>query len=494
MLRYGLLLGLLVSAAVLAEGAQGDLSVTIYNNNLALIQDVRQASLAKGVSRQEFPDVSAAIRPETVTLTGQGFGIVEQNFDYDLLSPSALMEKAVGQTVTLLRTNPATGAETRERAKVLAVNGGVVIQIGERIEVLRDDGLPVRVIFDSIPPNLRARPTLSVTVEAAAAGARPLTLSYLSTGLGWQADYVALFDEKAGKINMQGWITLTNSTGTTFTDAATLLVAGAVGQVQQPGSYEYERDYQRRNSGVVTQAGTQSANREQAGDFYVYPIQGRTTIANAQTKQVSFLDVSGVSATKGYEYRNGWQQSQNEAQSAKSVLKFSSDKKGGVGDALPAGTVRVYMKDSRSQSQFIGESGIPHTPAGSSLSLTTGEAFDVKVLPTVAERKVIRSNEWEATERLRIVATNGKTSTATVERQKEFYRTKMRYVVSNAKSVPVTVDVFQSGLQRYWYRNDTRLIEESLKGEQHTPDERYWSVTVPANGEAIVTATFDTRW
>src|SRR6185436_15155495 len=148
-----------------SQTAQGDIAVTIYNNNRALIEDKRQLDLPAGRSRQEFRDVSAQIEPATVTLNGRGIGIVEQNFDFDLLSPAALMQKAVGQTVTLVRTNPATGAETRERAHILAANGGVVLQIGPRIEVLRDDGLPVRVIFDRVPENLRARPTLSVTVE-----------------------------------------------------------------------------------------------------------------------------------------------------------------------------------------------------------------------------------------------------------------------------------------------------------------------------------------
>src|SRR5438309_234 len=148
------------------QTAQGDVAVTIYNNDLALVQDTRQLALPAGRSRQEFPDVSAQIRAETVGLSGRGIGIVEQNFDYDLLSPAALMQKSVGTTLTLVRVNPATGAETRERAKVLAVNGGAVLQVGDHIEVLRDDGLPVRVIFDSVPPNLRARPTLSVTLES----------------------------------------------------------------------------------------------------------------------------------------------------------------------------------------------------------------------------------------------------------------------------------------------------------------------------------------
>lgn len=471
------------------QTAQGDVSVTIYNNNLALVQDVRQVTLGQGRSRQEFADVSAQIRPETVTLGGDGFGIVEQNFDYDLLSPSALMTKAVGQTVTLLRTNPATGAETRERATVLAANGGVVLKIGDRIEILRDDGLPVRVIFDSIPPNLRARPTLSVTVDAERAGARPLTLSYLTPGMSWAADYVALFDEKAGKIDVQGWITLNNSTGTTFTNTKTLLVAGNVAQVQQGPRYAPRPQRPRGNM-----PGTETGNREQLGDFYIYPIEGRTTIANAQTKQVSFLDASGVPARKGYEFTNPWLGTQGEAQSAASVLRFSSARAEGIGDALPAGTVRVYMRDARGQAQFIGESGIPHTPGGSSLALRTGDAFDVKVQPVVVKRDAITSGEWETYSRWKITYPDGKIAEGSAESPKTYYRTQMRYIVTNAKPVPVTVDVIQGGLGQWWWWRDLRVPEESIKGIQDNADQRRWEVPVPANGRTELTVTFLTPW
>lgn len=498
MKRLGLTLGLGILAtpviviAQTAPTAQGDVAVTIYNNNLALVQDVRQVTLNQGKSRQDFPDVSAQIRPETVTLSGEGFGIVEQNFDYDLLSPSALMTKAVGQTITLLRTNPATGAETRERATVLAANGGVVLKIGDRIEILRDDGLPVRVIFDSIPPNLRARPTLSVTVDAERGGSRPLTLSYLTPGMGWKSDYVALFDEKAGKIDVQGWITLTNNTGTTFSNAKTLLVAGEVGQVQQGYNPRYGVRTPPRPRGNT--AGTESANREQLGDFYVYPIAGRTTIANAQTKQVSFLDVGGVPARKGYEYRNGWRGTQNEAQSAASVLKFSSAKAEGIGDALPAGTVRVYMRDTRGQAQFIGESEIPHTPGGSNLALRTGDAFDVKVQPVAEKREVVTLNEWEQAARWKVTYSDGRTVEGSYERPKTYYRTQMRYIVTNAKPVPVTVDVIQDGLNQWYWWRDVRIPEESIKGIQDSADQRRWEVPVPANGKTELTVTFLTPW
>ena len=456
------LVALALPTLAVAQSQHGNVAVTIYNNNLALVQDVRSIALPAGRTTVEFPDVSAQIRAETVGLSGADFGIIEQNFDYDLLTPAALMQKAVGQTITIVRINPATGAEAREAAKVLAANGGVVLQFGQRIEVLRDDGLPVRVIFDRVPPNLRARPTLSVTLDSARAGMRPLTLTYLTPGLSWKADYVALFDETAGKIDVQGWVTLSNNSGTTYTNAETLLVAGEVGEEAQP--QPMYRRVPLRNGGIV-RPGTETPGRAQLGDFYLYPIKGRTTIAEAQQKQVSFLDVSGVAAAKGYEYRNGWLGTQDEAQSAATVLRFSSSRVGGLGDALPAGTVRVYMKDAQGRAQFIGENTISHTPMGSALSLKTGDAFDVKVRPVVEARTKVGSNRWT---------------------------TQMRYTLTNARSAAVTVDLVQAGLDNYY--DDTRITSESLKSERRTADEALWRVTVPANGEAVVTATLDTRY
>jgi len=441
-----------------APSAQGDLSVTIYNNDVALVQDVRTLDLREGRVRQDFPDVSAQIRPATVSLTVPDAAIVEQNFDYDLLSPSSLMEKAVGETITLVRTNPATGAETRERARVLAVNGGVVLDIDGRIEVLRDDGLPVRAVFDRVPESLRARPTLSVTLASTRSGARPATLSYLSGGLRWNADYVAMFDDKSGKIDVQGWITLQNTSGTTFTNAKTLLVAGDVGSSDEANAY-----MPRPRRMTRTSPGTEQSGREQLGDFYLYPLAQRTTIANQQTKQVSFLDVKGVTASSAYRYENSWLGSAEEARSAQSVLRFANSGAGGLGDALPAGTVRVYIRDARGQPQFTGENSIGHTPQGSTIALPTGDAFDVKVQPVVVERTRVNADRW---------------------------RTRMRYRLTNARSRPVTVELVQSGLD--WA--DTRIPEENRTSERRDAGTAVWQVPVPANGEAVITATFETRY
>ena len=461
MLRFGLLIGLLASAPAYAQSAQGDVSVTIYNNNLALVQDARTLNVAAGRSKQEFPDVSAQIRPETVTLSGSGIAIVEQNFDYDLLSPDKLMEKAVGQVITIVRTNPATGAETREQAKVLAANGGIVLQIGNRIEVLRDDGLPVRVVFDKVPENLRARPTLSVTIDASKAGAIPTRLSYLTPGFGWNADYVSLFDEAKETIDVQGWITLTNNTGTTFTKADTLLVAGNPFGGNNGGRGRFQQ-FQPPQEATLEQAGTESGTRERLGDYYLYPLKERTTIANAQQKQVSFLDVKGAPARKAYEYVNGWLGSQAEPQSAATVLKFSTSKAGGLGDQLPAGTIRIYLRDQRGDPQFIGENRIDHTPMGSRLAIRTGQAFDVKVKPNVEKRERISSTRW---------------------------RTTMRYTLTNARPAAVTVDLVQDGLY-----GDVRVLEQSIVGERTSADRIEWKVPVPANGTAELTAVFDSRY
>jgi hypothetical protein len=471
-----------------SQTAQGDVSVTIYNNNRALIEDRRQLDLPRGRSRQEFRDVSAQIEPATVTLTGRGIGIIEQNFDFDLLTPSALMQKAVGQTITLIRTNPATGAETREQARVLAANGGVVLQIGDRIEVLRDDGLPTRVIFDKVPETLRPRPTLSVTIDAAQGGRQPVSLTYLTPGLGWAADYVALFDEGNGQMDVQGWITLTNNSGTPYVNASTLLVAGAVGNANDGNQYDGYPPPPPPPPGL-RRAGTERSGRERIADFYLYPLPERTTIADKQTKQVSFLDVQGARAARAYEYRNGWLSTADQPISVNSVLQFSSSRNAGLGEALPAGIVRVYQRDARGNPQFVGEHRIGHTPMGSEIGLTTGQAFDVKVRPIVESRGSISSDEWVKYARFRIRNPNGTVTTAEQEYQKTYWRTKMRYIVSNASPRQVTVDLVQAGL--HW---DTRVTQESLTSEKLNADEVRWRVPVPANGETIVTATFDTRY
>jgi hypothetical protein len=240
-------------------------------------------------------------------------------------------------------------------------------------------------------------------------------------------------------------------------------------------------------------AGAETSARERIADFYLYPLPERTTIANRQTKQVSFLDAQGAPAERAYEFRNPWLQSADEGISANTVLRFSSSRDRGLGDALPAGTVRVYQRDQRGNPQFVGESAIGHTPMGSEIGLTTGQAFDVKVQPVVEGREEITAEQWRTTSRFRIFHPDGRQTTGEQDTLEEttFWQTRMRYTLTNARPQPVTVHVHQSGLDNYWH--DTRIVSESLQSERLSADQVVWHVPVPANGTTTLNVTFQTR-
>ncbi|WP_292033522.1 MULTISPECIES: DUF4139 domain-containing protein [unclassified Brevundimonas] len=442
-------------------GGPDRVSLTVYNQNIALVEDVRNLNVPAGRSRQEFPGVSASIRPETVGLSGRGLSVVEQNFDYDLLTPGKLMESAVGGDIGIVRTNPGSGAQETERARVLAANQGVVLQIGDRIEVLRDDGVPTRVIFDRVPANLRPRPTLSVTLDAEGAGRRETTLSYLTAGLAWKADYVARFDEKAGKLDLTGWITITNNSGATFSNAQTRVVAGDVNLINGNNGYNPRYGQPPRS---VRGNGTQTGGQGALADVYVYPLPEAVTVANNQTKQVGLIDAAGVRATKRYLNVVDGFNSAEEPVAAEVGVIFSNGS-GNAARALPAGVMRVYVKDEAGEPRFIGEDQVDHSPAGSEIVVTTGDAFDVTVQPRLVSSERV-SKRWV-----------------------DYFRTRyaMEYTVRNARPEPVTVEVRQRGLGR-----DTELTDQSITGEMRDARTVVWRVPVPANGETKLTATITT--
>lgn len=437
-------------------------SLTIYNNNLALVQEQRPLDLQKGRNKLEFKDVSASIRPETVSLIAPDIGIVEQNFDFDLLTPEKLMEKALGHQVQIVRINPGNGAQQTETATVLSVNNGVVLKIGDRIEVLRADNVPTRVIFDKVPENLRARPTLSVTVDADKAGHRDAKLSYLSTGLSWKADYVALFDEEAKKLDLQGWITLTNESGTTFTNAVTQLVAGDVNTLENPAQPQWQPGVRSSKMSSFNSTGGAPAANQKLADFYVYPLKEPTTVADKQTKQVGFLDVTGVTASKVYQFYAPWFQSADPPAHADVVVQFKNSVSSGLGTQLPAGVTRVYVKDIDGMPKFVGENRIDHTPQGSEVSVKIGEAFDITVQPTLVSQDRV-----------------------------SFFRSRyqMEYVIRNAKKEDATVLIKQGGLWR-----DGKVIKESHKSTSLDAHNLQWSIAVPAQGETKLSFTVESGW
>lgn len=438
------LAALLAGAAVAQPAAK--MAITIYNNNVALVEDVRTVDVAAGRSRIDFPGVSAEIQPQTASLVADGVSIVEQNFDFDLLTPFKMMEKAVGSRVRIVRTNPATGAQTTEVAEILSANQGVVLKIGDRIEVLRDDGLPVRVLFDRIPENLRARPTLGITVDSRTGGPRQAALRYLTNGLGWSADYVGVFDDRAGRLDLQGWVTLTNTSGAAYTEARTQLVAGAPGQLGGGGGGP-------RRGGT----GGAASDANSFADYHIYTLPEPTTIAENQTKQVSFLDANGARAKKIYLVERGGFSTERFAGGANVRLQLTNSEAAGLGAPLPAGTVRLYARDSSGRAQFIGEDRIDHTAEGSDIELNVGTAFDVTSQSTVESRE-------------------NPVPGVTV--------TQMTYVFRNARSEPVTISFRQGGID-----GDHDLQRPSAPAAQIDANTFAWEVPVAARGETRLTFT-----
>lgn len=443
--------------------AQEDLALTIYNGDSALVSDQRVLSFEAGEQAIQLPGVSSMIVAPSVGFQADGINIVEQNYDFDLLSPQALMEKSVGETVQLVTVNPATGRETRRRVTILAVNGGVVIESEGRIEVLRDDGIPTRVIFDRVPPNLRAEPTLSVTVDSEEAGARNARVTYLSGGLSWRADYVADFDEAAGTLNLQGWATINNRTETSFKDARLKLVAGDVATKQNERRFGRGPNFPRPEEGRpgVRRAGTQSGSQERIGDYYLYPLDGRSTLASNQVKQIGIVSADALPAAKRYEYRMNGFDSAQQAENVDVRIALSNARELG-GDALPAGTVRVYQRDASGQSLFVGEDRLGHTPAGSAIALKTGEAFDITAQPRVVSRATV--NRWT-------------TDVAMVVE------------VANASPEPVVVAVRQDV---FAWGEEVSVTNENLPSERLNADSFEWLVDVPAEGSRQLTFTVRT--
>jgi len=291
---------LLGSAAVAAEQKVGlqeqtAVAVTIYNEDLALVRDQRKVALEQGENHLAFVDVSAMIRPETALLTSPAtpLSILEQNFDFDLLTPAKLLEKSVGDKVRVVTTNPATGAETVEEATVLSTADGVVLQVGDRI-VTNPRG---QIVYSGVPAGLRPRPTLVLDVDSGKAGTAPVELSYLTGGLGWRADYVAKLVADESTIDLNGLVTLTNTSGTTYRDAKLQLVAGNVNVVRP-------RLMQRTDMmAAAAPAPAQPKMAEEAlFEYHLYSLDRPTTIAQNQTKQVAMLSGSGIPVRKEYRF------------------------------------------------------------------------------------------------------------------------------------------------------------------------------------------------
>jgi hypothetical protein len=357
------------------DTAQKAIAVTIYNANLALVKDLRSISLDQGENRLAWRNVSANIRPETALLTETSgslpVAVLEQNFDFDLLTPQSLLKKYIGRGVKVIRTNDA-GERMVEDATVLAANEAPVLRYPDRIET----GVVGHLAYPDVPADLRDQPTLVLHLQAPTAGTGTFELSYLTGGLSWKADYVGDLGSEGASMDLNGWVTLTNASGVAYKQALVQLVAGEVHQVADV----MPAPAMARDMAMIQEAAM--PQEESLDQYHLYTLPRKTDIGNNQTKQVALLSAPRVPVTRelvvrgqSYTYRgqstDGWTKLP-----VASMLSFLN-KDGSLGLPLPKGVVRVYSKDSRGNAQFLGEDAIDHTPKGETVHLKLGESFDV---------------------------------------------------------------------------------------------------------------------
>lgn len=437
-------------------GDQQSVAVTIYNENLALIKDLRRVTLEAGRNRLALREVSGRMRPETALLRSLShpgsLSLLEQNFDFDLLTPAKLLEKYVGREVRIVRTHPTTGAETIETATVLAANGGVVMRIGDRIET----GLPGRIVYDAVPANLRDKPTLVTELDAARAGMQSLELSYLSGGLSWKADYVAELNASDSALDLNGWVTLTNTSGTAYPNAKLQLVAGDVNRVRDEMRMAAKSG---RMRDVAEAAPASQMAQEALFEYHLYTLQRPTTIADRQTKQVALLGAQGVPVAKelllqgsDYYYRSSVG-GIGQKMKVGVFVQFENRESSRLGVPMPKGVVRVYKKDSAGNAQFVGEDRIDHTPKNEKVRLKLGDAFDV---------------------------TADKKQTDFRSRGGHMYESAYEIVLRNAKKEAVTVVV------REPVPADWTMLEESQRHAKVASGTAQWKVNVPAEGSTTL--------
>jgi hypothetical protein len=432
---------------------QTSVAVTIYNDNQALVKDQRKIILDKGFNNLAFRGVSARIRPETALLrslnTNNQLQVLEQNFDFDLLTPQKMLEKYTGKQVQLVTINPATGVETIQTATILSTNEGVTLKIGDKI-VTNPKG---SYIFDQVPDNLRDQPTLVTQLTSTSDKQQTVELGYLTAGLAWKADYVAELNSDESQLDLTGWITLTNQSGTAYNNAKLQLVAGDVNQVQPElfgSSATREVMMKSMNDGAVAE--------ESLFEYHLYSLSRLTDLADKQTKQVALLSASSVPVHKefllqgnDYYYSSSYGELGQKMKVAVYV-EFNNAEKAHLGMPIPKGIVRVYKNDSKGSAQFVGEDRIDHTPKNENIRLKLGDAFDITANKKQTDFKKAKYFAPHS------VA----------------FESSYEIELKNAKNEPVTVMVREPA------PGEWKILEENHPHIKMTSGTAQWQITIPA--------------
>jgi hypothetical protein len=445
---------------------QTDLSVTVYNSNIALVRDVRNLTVPSGLFRLKLMDIAATVNPATVhfrSLTEPDkLGVLEQNYEYDLLEPAKLLHKYVGKEVTLTRSYMDNGTTKHEeiKATLLADNNGPVWKIGNDI-VTGMYGESYR--FPEVPANLYDRPTLLMFLENSGSHKQQIEASYLAGNLSWNSDYVLTVGRDDKAADLDGWVTLVNNCGTAFHNARLQLVAGDLNRIQPAAAPMPARDM------VMNKAmRAEQFAQENFSEYHLYTLGRKTSVEDKETKQISLLQGSGIPVEKrfvlngqNYYYHNQYSPGSPIKDNVMVFYKFKNEEKTGLGMPMPAGNVRVYQKDSKGNILFVGEDRIDHTPKDEALNIHIGTAFDVISERKQTDYKHIDTHTWEM---------------------------EFEITLRNHKDTPITVEVNEP------IGGDWEMLTSSYKYTKTAAFAAQFNVPVAANGTSVLKYRIRTHW
>jgi hypothetical protein len=439
---------------------QKSVAITVYNSNIGLVKDTRTLRLPRNSSQLRFMDVAQQINPATVHIKSvtapNALNVIEQSYEYDLLNPQKLLDKYVGQELTLVLKTLENNTErlVPTRATLLSNNNGQVWQVGGQIVINPTNVAEMR--FDRLPQDLIAKPTLVWTLNNTGAETHTIEASYLTQGIGWRADYVVVVNQNDTKADLNGWVTINNNSGTSYRNAELKLVAGDINRVREMQEFaKADRAIQ------AAQAAPPPQFQEQAFfEYHLYSLQRPTTMKNNETKQINLLSAANFNVKKDL-VLNGqpfyFQGYNNPGEPIKEkvgvFIEFKNSKENSLGQPLPAGIVRVYKADQSGSQQFIGENRIDHTPKDESVRVKLGDAFDV-----VAERK--------------------QTDYKTIARRVFEYAYEIK--IRNHKEEAVTVIVNEP------IGGDWEIVNSSFPVEKTAAFAARFNVPVPKDGEAVL--------
>ncbi len=363
--------------------------VTVYNSNIGLVKDQRAVRLGKGLQELHFMDVASGIIPSSVSIKSQAgrdsLNIIEQNYEYDLLSPQKLLNKFVGKEVKLYTKNSYTDKEEILQARILSSNeGGTVYQIGNEITFNH----PGRIIFSEIPENLISQPTLVWLLDNKFGERQKIEARYLTNGINWRASYVAVLNEMDDRADISGWVTIDNKSGAIYKNARLKLVAGDINRVD-----EFQPPRTRDTLALQKAEAMAQFAEHEFFEYHIYTLESPTTLKNNQTKQVSLLSAQNIPIKKEFVFQGAryyYMSKYGEISPKQKVsvyIEFLNKKEHNLGIPLPKGIMRVYKYDHDKSLQFVGENTIDHTPKDEKIRIKLGEAFDV-----VASRK---QTDWQ---------------------------------------------------------------------------------------------------